>query len=85
MTSSDVRDKVRAFILEEILPGESPENLHDDMPLRTSGLIDSMGTIRMTAYLEQTFGISSAAHETGVENFETVDSICAFVTGKLAG
>ena len=85
MTTDEIREKVRSFILEEVLPGEQPENLQNDMPLRTSGLIDSMGTIRMTAYLESTFGISIAAHETGVENFETVDSICHFVAGKLAG
>ncbi|MDG2032192.1 MAG: acyl carrier protein [Phycisphaerales bacterium] len=84
MKTDDIREKVRAFILDEILPGERPENLLDDMPLRTSGLIDSMGTIRMTSYLESTFGISIAAHETGVENFETVDSICQFVAAKMA-
>ena len=84
MKTDDIREKVRAFILDEILPGERPENLLDDMPLRTSGLIDSMGTIRMTSYLESTFGISIAAHETGVDNFETVDSICQFVADKMA-
>ena len=54
MTTDEIRNKVRSFILEEVLPGEQPENLKDDMPLRTSGLIDSMGTIRMTGYLEST-------------------------------
>lgn len=80
-----VREKVRSFLLEEVLPGESPENLGDDMPLRTSGILDSMGTIRLTSFLESTFGISIAAHETGVENFETVDAICSFVESKLSG
>ena len=83
--NDEIRDKVRQFILTEIIPGESPENLTDDMPLRTSGIIDSMGTIRMTSFLETTFGISIAAHETGVENFDTVDSICAFVESKIEG
>ena len=80
-----VHQKVRGFLLEEILPGEAPENLGDDMPLRTSGILDSMGTIRLTSFLESTFGISVAAHETGVENFETVDAICSFVESKLPG
>ena len=83
--NDEIRDKVRQFILNEIIPGESSENLTDDMPLRTSGIIDSMGTIRMTSFLETTFGISIAAHETGVENFDTVDSICAFVESKIEG
>ena len=80
-----VREKVRSFLLEEVLPGESTENLGDEMPLRTSGILDSMGTIRLTSFLESTFGISIAAHETGVENFETVDAICSFVESKLSG
>ena len=82
--AQDVRDKVRAFLLEDVLAGESPENLTDDLPLRTSGIIDSMGVIRLTGFLESTFGIRVEAHETGVENTDTVNAIVAFVESKLS-
>lgn len=83
MTAEEIRDAVRVFILEDALVGEDPANLTDDLPLRTSGIIDSMGVIRLTSLLEDRFGIRVDAHETGVENTDTVNAIVAFVASKL--
>jgi acyl carrier protein len=83
MTAEEIRDAVRVFILEDALVGEDPANLTDDLPLRTSGIIDSMGVIRLTSFLEDRFGIRVDAHETGVENTDTVNAIVAFVASKL--
>jgi len=83
MTDDDIRTAVRDFILEDALVGEDPANLTDDLPLRTSGIIDSMGVIRLTSFLEDRFGIRVDAHETGVENTDTVNAIVAFVVSKL--
>ena len=83
MTDDDIRSAVRSFILEDALVGEDPANLGDDLPLRTSGIIDSMGVIRLTSFLEERFGISVDAHETGVENTDTVNAIVAFVASKI--
>jgi len=83
MTDDDIRTAVRGFILEDALVGEDPANLTDDLPLRTSGIIDSMGVIRLTSFLEDRFGIRVDAHETGVENTDTVNAIVAFVVSKL--
>lgn len=77
-----IRQAVRTFLLEDPLQGEDPANLTDDLPLRTSGIVDSMGVIRLTGFLEERFGIRIEAHETGVENTETVNAIVAFVESK---
>ena len=83
MTDDDIRSAVRSFILEDALVGEDPANFGDDLPLRTSGIIDSMGVIRLTSFLEERFGIRVDAHETGVENTDTVNAIVAFVASKI--
>ena len=83
MTDDEIRGAVRGFILEDALVGEDPANLTDDLPLRTSGIIDSMGVIRLTSFLEERLGIRVDAHETGVENTDTVNAIVALVTSKL--
>ncbi|MBC03185.1 MAG: acyl carrier protein [Phycisphaerae bacterium] len=82
MMADEIRQAVRTHLLEDVLAGEDPSNLTDDMPLRTSGIIDSMGVIRLTGFLEQRFGIRVEAHETGVENTDTVDAIVSFVESK---
>lgn len=80
--NDEIRSAVREFLLEDALAGEDPANLADDLPLRTSGIVDSMGVIRLTTFLEERFGIRIEAHETGVENTDSVDAIVAFVRSK---
>jgi len=79
---SDVNDRIRQFIVTNYLPGESLANLRDDMPLRTSGVLDSMATLALVSFVEHEFGIELEAHETGIESFDTIESIGALVARK---
>jgi acyl carrier protein len=80
-----IRESIRAHILAECLPGESPENLTDDTPLRTSGILDSMAMLNLVSFLEAAFAISIDAHETGIENFDRIADIAALVARKQSG
>jgi acyl carrier protein len=82
---NETKETIRAHILAEYLPGESPANLKDDTPLRTSGILDSMATLALVSFLEQRFGIEIDAHETGIETFDRIDDIAALITRKQAG
>ena len=81
---NDVKNTIRQFIIETYLPGESPENLKDDTPLRTSGILDSMSTLGVVTFIEETFGITLEAHETGIEYFDRIEDIAALVRRKQA-
>ncbi len=78
----NVKEELRQYIVSEFLPGEKPSNVGDDMPLRTSGIIDSVGVLRLVSFVEERYGIEVEAHEAGVENFDTIDSIAAFIASK---
>ena len=80
---TDIKDEIRQYVLSEFLPGEKPSNLHEDTPLRTSGILDSVGTLRMVSFIEERFGIEVEAHEAGVENFDRIEDIAAFIQRKL--
>jgi len=82
---SEVADTIRDFILTKYLPGESPENLRNDMPLRTSGVLDSLATLALIGFIEQQYNIEVEAHETDVDNFDRIDDMVAFVERKRAG
>lgn len=77
-----VKPSIRNYILAEFLQGEAPENLRDDTPLRTSGILDSLATLNLVTWLEREFGITIEAHETGVDNFDRLDDIAALVARK---
>jgi len=85
MDQHSIKEQLRQYIVREFLPGESLSNLKDDTPLRTSGLLDSMATLQVVTYVEENFGIEVQAHEAGVENFESINTITTFVLGKKSG
>jgi acyl carrier protein len=82
---SDISNAIRQFIVSTYLPGESPENLKDDTPLRTSGILDSMSTLGLVTFVEETYGVTLEAHETGTEYFDRIEDIAALVERKRAG
>jgi acyl carrier protein len=81
--NQSIRDKVRTFILDEFLPGEDPEELKDDTELMTTGILDSLSTLKLITYLEKEFDITVEAHEADAENLNTVADITGFVSSKL--
>lgn len=80
-----VKEAIRNHILAEYLPGESASNLKDDTPLRTSGVLDSMATLSLVTFVEDTFGVVIEAHETGIDNFDHIEDIAALVERKRSG
>ncbi len=81
---SDVTTMVQDFILDNYLPGESRANLLEDTPLRTSGILDSIATLNLITFIEREFAIQVEAHETGIENFDRIRDIVAFIERKRA-
>jgi acyl carrier protein len=78
-----VKETIRSYILAHYLPGESPANLKDDTPLRTSGILDSIATLSLVGFLEEQFKIEIDAHETGIEYFDRLEDIAAMVQRKI--
>jgi acyl carrier protein len=79
---SDVKETIRHYILSTYLPGESADNLLDDTPLRTSGILDSLATLSLVSFVEKQFGIELEAHETGIDSFDRIEDIAALVAKK---
>jgi acyl carrier protein len=63
-----VADTIRHFIVRRYLPGESPSNLLDDTPLRSTGILDSLATLGLVSFLEEQYQISVDAYETDVDS-----------------
>jgi len=82
---NEIGQTIRDFILTKYLPGEAAENLQDDTPLRTNGILDSLATLSLISFIEERFGIEVQAHETDIDNFDRLGDIVAFVERKRAG
>ena len=82
--AEDIKQAVKAFILEEFLPGENPEELTDDTPLITGGILDSIATLKLVLFLEERFGVAFEPHERDPEHLDTTAYIDQLVRSKMA-
>ncbi len=79
-----ILETVRPFLLQEFMPGEGPEALGDSTALITGGVLDSIGTLKLVSFLEETYAIRFDAHEVNEENLDTLLLIAAAVEEKQA-
>ena len=80
---TDVKPVVKDYILSNFLQGEDPANLTSTTELIRSGVLDSLATLKLVAFLEETFRIELQAHDVGPANLGTLESIDELVQSKL--
>jgi acyl carrier protein len=80
----EIRRAVHAYILDQFLPGEDPDELTDKTPLITGGILDSIRTLKLVVFLEDRFGVTVDAHEAGVDNLDSVGQIAELIARKKA-
>jgi acyl carrier protein len=78
----NTKDIIRAFILEEFLPGEDPALLTDSTQLVTSGVLDSLATLRLVTFIEERFGVEIEPHEMSLEYMDTLPDIAQLINSK---
>jgi acyl carrier protein len=82
MDRQAIHDTVKTFILDQFLPGEDPNELSDDTPLMTTGILDSLATLKLVTFLEEKFDIAVEAHEADADNLNTLELITSLVARK---
>jgi acyl carrier protein len=81
----EISQAIHDFILREFLPGEDPNELTEQTPLITGGILDSITTLKLVIFLEDRFGITIEAHEAGVDHLDAIGRISELVAKKKAG
>jgi acyl carrier protein len=80
--SDTIQLQVKEYILQAFLPGENPDELTEKTPLISGGILDSIATLKLVMFLEETFGITLEAHEADREHLDTLADITAMVRAK---
>jgi acyl carrier protein len=81
----DTETAIERFILDEILLGSAKKGLDPSESLILSGILDSLGLLRLIAYVEKEFGILIEDGEVIPENFESIETINRFIANKKKG
>ena len=82
MVPEQITIMVRQYIVDNFLFGDGG-GLGNDQSLLDAGALDSTGVIELVSFLEETFTIGIGDQDLVPDNFDSVDRIARFVTGKL--
>ena len=80
-----ILDAIRDFVIREYLPGQDPATLGANVPLISSGVIDSVGTLKLVLFLEETYGVEIDAADIDAGKLDSLASINALVEAKRSG
>ncbi len=76
------QEKLRTFIVDELQPEATANELTDDYPLLTGGVIDSIGIYQIVGFVESEFGVEIADEELVEDNFGTIGDLATLIDAK---
>lgn len=79
-----VREKIREFVIENLMMGLDAEQLEDAGSLMDLGILDSVGVLDLIGFIEQTWSVSIADEELVRENLDSIDNLVGFIEQKVA-
>lgn len=75
-------DSLRSFILENYLFTDDQDALKNDDSFLEGKILDSMGILELTHYLDEEFGVRVEDAEMIPENLDSVNQLAAFIGRK---
>jgi acyl carrier protein len=77
-----IQEIVKSFLMTEFFAGQDPAELGASTPLITAGILDSVATLSLVAFLEETFDIQIEAREVKMNHLNTLADIERLVLTK---
>lgn len=71
---------IKAYLSKEFFKGAE---VTDDQDLVFGGAIDSLGVMRLVAFVEESFGISIPAQDITISALETPQAVMTYVQSRL--
>ncbi|HEU5320067.1 MAG TPA: acyl carrier protein [Methylomirabilota bacterium] len=81
----DFKQHLRTFIVNDLRPHEDLHDLSDTESLLDRGVIDSLGLLRLVAFLEGELRTKIPDADVVPEHFESIDAIADFVAQLRQG
>lgn len=76
---------INDFVSRELVQDASLLPLDNATSLLDSGILDSLSLLRMVVFIQERFGIAVDDVDLVPENFDSVNSICAYLRSRDGG
>ena len=80
--SPNYQKVIQAYISDVLLNGRMEVDADDD--LLVGEIIDSLGMMRLVAFIEETFAIKVPLEDITIQNFRTVEVMDEYLTGRAS-
>jgi len=81
--SGNIKEELKKFIVDNYLLGSDSLNLKDDDSFLEKGIIDSIGVIELTSFIQRKYDIKVKVPEIIPENLDTLNNLEAYIERKL--
>jgi acyl carrier protein len=82
MTSAEIKERIRQFLLDTFGFKGLLEGHGDDDSLNEAGIVDSFGVLTLITFLEDEFGVQIADDEVSPDNLDSISRLTSFVERK---
>lgn len=79
----EVEQKIRTFVIDNLLFGQGGDSFSNDDSFLERRLIDSMGVLSLVEFVGETFAVPIDDSEIVPENWDSVSLITRFIQAKL--
>lgn len=80
---NNIKEEIKKFIIDNYLKATKDARLSDDDSFLEEGIIDSIGVIELTNFIQRRYGIKIEVTEIIPENFDTLNNLQRYITKKL--
>ncbi|MCR9138215.1 MAG: acyl carrier protein [Alphaproteobacteria bacterium] len=80
--SDEISSRVKAFIVENFLFGDTSYELAETASLIDNDIIDSTGVLELVAFIEDDFAVTMADADIVPANLDSVERIVSFIKQK---
>ena len=80
----EIKESIRNYIKSELVNNKNHSELSDSDQLIESGVIDSLGMMKLIGFLEDNHAVQIDDMELVPENFSSIDAIASLVEKKIA-
>ncbi|AZO68827.1 acyl carrier protein [Mesorhizobium sp. M1312] len=77
-----IKDKVRTFIVDNFLFGDTSYQLSDTASLIENDIMDSTAVLELVAFIEDNFGIAMVDSDIVPANLDSIDRLSSFIRAK---
>ncbi len=78
-----IQESLRNYIAQNILFAPDGFACNDDDSFLENSILDSTGVVELVAFIEDHFKISVEDAEITPQNFDSISSLTAYISGKL--